>query len=102
MATKRASLAELMGTEASQHAGTGGLRLSHLQSILGDAMPELPKNPVGRHRLVMALSQRFGPNFRSLPGVSGLIKQFDDEIEFEKRVAKMKAIRYEPKRKETK
>ena len=86
----------MMGTAAAGHAGTGGLRLSHLPQILGDATPELPRNPVGRHRLIMALHQRFGPNFRSLPGVSGLVDQFDSEVEFERKLAQMKAIKYVP------
>jgi hypothetical protein len=97
--TGKRSLAELMGSSAAGHAGTGGLRLSHLPEILGDAMPSLPKDPIGRHRLIMALHQRFGPGFRSLPGVSGLVDQFDQEIEFERKVAQLKAIKYEPKRK---
>ena len=94
MATKRASLAEMMGKSAAAHGP--GLRLSHLQEILGDAMPELPKNPIGRHRLITALSNRFGPGFRSLPGVSGLVTQFDDEIAFERKLAQMRAVRYKP------
>lgn len=88
---KKNALAELMGSHA---AGKGeSLSLSHLPAVLGEAMPELPKSPLGRHRLIRSLQQRFGPNFRSLPGVKNLVKQFDDEIEFEKKLAKMKTIR---------
>ena len=91
MATKKASLAELMGSEA---AGSGGqLKLSQLGSILGDAMPELPRNPLGRHRLVRALQQRFGPNFRSLPGIKGLIQQFDGDIAHEDTKRRIAAIK---------
>lgn len=99
---KKVSLAELMGSNAASQSGSGGMHLSRLHEVLGEAMPELPRNPVGRHRLVRALNQRFGANFRSLPGVSDLVKQFDDEIEFEKRVARMKAIRYEPPKRKDK
>lgn len=96
MATKKASLAELMGTKA---AGSGGrLSLSQLPDILGDAMPELPRTAVGRHRLIRALQQRFGPNFRSLPGVMDLVKEFDLDLDLEAKVAQMRAIRYNPKR----
>jgi hypothetical protein len=90
---KRASLAELMGAQA---ANKTELRLSHLPEILGEAMPELPRTPVGRHRLIRALQQRFGANFRSLPGLKDLIKEFDDDLEFEKKIAKMQAIKYQP------
>lgn len=86
---KKASLAELMGSQASQ----GGLTLAKLGDVLGDAMPELPRNPVGRHRLIRALQQRFGPNFRSLPGIKGLVKEFDDDVALEVRIAKIKQIK---------
>ena len=88
---KKAGLAELMGATGSQKAGN--LRLEHLPQILGDAMPDLPRNQVGRYRLVRALQQRFGDSFRSLPGVSGLVEQFDKEIDFEDHVEKIKAIK---------
>lgn len=95
MPIKRASLAELMGPQA---AG-GGMKLSNLHEILGESMPELPRNPVGRHRLVRSLQQRFGPNFRSLPGVANLMKEFDDEMKFEVKLARMRAIKHKPKEK---
>jgi hypothetical protein len=88
----KVSLNELMGS------GTKGedLKLSRLHEILGDAMPELPRNAVGRHRLVRALQQRFGRNFRSLPGVSGLVKEFDHETKFEQKLGQIRGIRYKP------
>lgn len=89
---KRASLAELMGKDASE-----GLSLSKLPDILGEAMPELPKNAVGRHRLIRALQQRFGNNYRSLPGVKDLVSEFDKDVAFESKVKRMSAIRYSPK-----
>lgn len=87
------SLAELMGKDGAAHASKGGLTLDHLPHILGDAMPDLPRNALGRHRLVMAFTQRFGPNFRALPGVTSLMKQFDNEIETEKKIAKLRSIK---------
>ncbi len=95
MSGQKASLAELMGSQA---AG-GKLSLSHLPELLGEAMPELPKNPVGRHRLIRSLQQRFGVNYRSLPGVKDLVAEFDAEIAHEIKVAKLKAIRYKPSEK---
>ena len=89
---KRTTLAEIMGSKAA--AAGHSLSLEHLPDILGEAMPELPKNAVGRHRLVRSLQQRFGANFRALPGVSDLVKQFDKEIEFENKVTRMQAIKY--------
>lgn len=89
---KKLSLAELMGKQGAQ----SGMELSRLHEVLGEKMPELPRNPVGRHRLISALSQRFGPNFRSLPGVTDLMKQFDNEVDFERRIAQLKQVKYTP------
>jgi hypothetical protein len=97
MAKGRVSLAELMGTAGKSQST--GMELSRLHEVLGEATPELPRNAIGRHRLIRALNQRFGKNFRSLPGVSNLVKQFDDELEHQGRIARMKAIKYEPPKK---
>lgn len=99
--SKKLTLAELMGSSAASR-GEQGLSLKQLPVILGDAMPDLPKNAVGRHRLVRALQQRFGPNFRSLPGVGGLIKEFDTEVELETRVQRIASIRLSDFKKEKK
>lgn len=82
-----------MGVTGAQAAATNGLALEQLPMILGDAMPELPRDPVGRHRLVRALQQRFGDNFRALPGVSSLVEQFDREIENEARIRRIAAVK---------
>ena len=87
----KVSLSEIMGKKA---AGKGSsLSLNDLPDILGDSMPELPRNSVGRFRLTRALQQRFGNNFRRLPGVSGLMTQFDDDVKFEQRIASMQKLK---------
>jgi len=91
--SKRAgtSLAELMGSAGA--AAGGNLSLEHLPTILGDAMPELPRNAVGRHRLIRALQQRFGDNFRSLPGVMGIVQDFDQKVQFERHLDQLRAVK---------
>lgn len=91
--SRKTTLAELMGKAGAEAGESGKLKLSQLGEILGDACPELPRTAVGRHRLVRALQQRFGNNFRSLPGVKALVEEFDKDMEFEHKVAQMKAIR---------
>lgn len=86
--SKKVSLQELMGREGSK-----GITLKDLSNILGDSMPDLPKNQVGRFRLVRALQQRFGSGFRNLPGVSDVVKEFDSDIEFEKTIMKLKKLK---------
>jgi hypothetical protein len=89
----RASLSELIGKAGGK---SGKLSLEQLPEILGDAMPELPKNAIGKHRLVTALRNRFGHDFRNLPGVSGLISEFDESIALEHRHAQIRAIKLTP------
>jgi len=90
---KKVSLAELMGSKGANQSTSGSLSLDQLPTILGDSMPELPRTNVGRFRLIRALQQRYGKNFRSLPGVSGLIKEFDQDMETEDKINKMKKIK---------
>lgn len=92
MAGKRPSLAELMGV-TGRHGGAERLTLKQLPEILGDGTPELPKNAVGRHRLVRALQQRFGLNWRSLPGVKDLVKEFDGAADLERRIAQIRQVK---------
>lgn len=94
--SRKVSLAEMMGTKASS-AGSG-MSLSQLGEILGESTPDLPRNSVGRHRLVRALQQRFGSNWRSLPGVQGLVKEFDSEIAAERRIAQIRSIKMKGKK----
>lgn len=74
-----ASLGELLGKSAEKQ----DLNLEDLPQILGEKMPELPKNRIGKFRLVNALQNRFGNGYRNIPMVSKIIKQFDDEVEME-------------------
>jgi hypothetical protein len=74
---KPASLAELVGKDVKD------LSFSDLPKILGEKMPEMPFNRIGRFRLTNALRMRFGPGFRNIPGVQNIIKDFDDNMSVE-------------------
>ena len=80
-----------MGSAGAERGAS--LRLEHLPELLGEAMPDLPKDAVGRYRLLRSLKARFGPNFRALPGVDGLLKEFDSVLETERKLASLKAIK---------
>jgi len=73
---KPAKLGELLGSAGNKTS----LGLKDLPEILGEKMPELPMNRIGKFRLINALSQRFGPGFRDIPMVSGIIKEFDSQM----------------------
>lgn len=92
MKTKRISLNELMGS-AGESAKSRKLGLDDLPEILGEKMPDIKHNPIGRMRLINALKNRFGSNWRTLPGVNDIIKEFDKEAAFSVKLAEMRMIK---------
>lgn len=82
----KATLGELMG-------GAQSMSLKDLPDILGEKYPELPKNKVGRYRLVRSLRNRFGNEYRNIPGVKGLIEEFDEEIRYQGVLDKIKKVK---------
>lgn len=76
-AGKPAKLGELLGSVASEGDNVG---LEHLPEILGEKMPNMPFNRVGKYRLVNALKQRFGPGFRNVPMVTKIISEFEQRM----------------------
>lgn len=84
----QATLGELMGS-----AGKRDMSLNNLDSILGEKMPDLPRNRIGRYRLMRALRNRFGNDYRNIPGVRDIVAEFDDEIRFDGVLGRMKKIK---------
>ncbi len=74
------TLNELMGKKANME------RLEDLPEMLGEKMPEVEFNAVGRLRLLKALRNRFGEGFRNLPGISKILEDFDQEVRINKTV----------------
>lgn len=75
-ANKPASLGELIGKDADKQ----NLTLKDLNKLLGEKMPDLPRNRIGKFRLINALQQRFGPGFKNIPMISNIIREFDQEV----------------------
>jgi hypothetical protein len=88
---KRASLNELMG-KGGADTKNREMSLKDLPNLLGDAMPVIDKTPVGRLRLVSALRNRFGDQWRNIPGVGSIMKEFDEEAKFRVKIEEMKMI----------
>lgn len=82
----------------SKSGGKRSLTMSDLPDLLGDAIPDMPLNAVGRHRLVSALKNRFGSGWRNIPGVSDIVKDFDEKVDLENRIARIKQIKYKGKK----
>lgn len=89
---KKVSLNELMGGGA--RSGAKSLSLDDLGNLLGERMPKLEFSPVGRLRLTTALRNRFGDNYRNLPGIDGIMKEFDKESHFNVKLQELKQIKY--------
>lgn len=85
---KKVSLHELMGK-----SGGKDLTLDHLGDLLGERMPKLEFTPVGRLRLTTALRNRFGDQYRNLPGIDGILKEFDREADFNVKLQEMRMIK---------
>lgn len=74
---KPASLAELMGEDfSSTH-----LTMEDLPKLLGEKMPEIRYDRVGKIRLINALHQRFGPGYANIPGIKSLLDDFNKELQ---------------------
>lgn len=73
-AKEPANLNEVMGKDTE-------ITLDNLKEILGETMPEIPFDRVGRMRLIGCLQQRFGQGFRNIPGVKNVLEHFDKEVE---------------------
>lgn len=78
-AEKPASMNELMG-EKNEGKAENDFCLADLPELLGEKMPELPTNRVGRYRLTQALKLRFGPGFKNIPGIKNILSEFDAKI----------------------
>lgn len=89
---KKVTLNELMG-KRGQGTASRKLTLDDLGDLLGERAPKLQFSPVGRLRLTSALRQRFGDNFKQLPGIEDILKAFDDEARFAVKLAEMKMIK---------
>jgi hypothetical protein len=88
---KKPSLNELMGSVAA--GGEKKLSLEHLHEMLGERMPKIEFTPVGRFRLTSALRNRFGDNYRHLPGIDDIMKEFDNHADFNVKLHEMKMIK---------
>lgn len=83
-----ATLNEIMGNKTN-----GQLTMADLKSVLGDSMPTIELNKVGRFRLLQALRNRFGDNYRNIPGVKNILDDFDKELNIDLQIRKNKGAK---------
>ena len=58
-----------------------------------DQTPDIDFSPVGRLRLVGALSKKFGTNFRNNPGANEALKAFDGEMDFSSQIRSLRSMK---------
>lgn len=67
--------------ELLQHSHLPKPNWAPIHQLLGDQMPELAPGPRGKHRLALALTQRFGENWRLNSQAQSAVHHFDTETE---------------------
>lgn len=75
----KTTLNELMGGRGEDFH-KHGVELHELPDLLGEQMPKLEYHTLGRIRLIRALRNRFGANYRSVPGIQQALNKFDDRM----------------------
>lgn len=64
--------------------------LAPIQEILGENTPEISPTPLGRFRLVSALRNKFGDNYRNVPTAKTALDHFDKEHQYFKLLRKIR------------
>lgn len=71
----------------------GPVKSIELPSLLNylkpEEVPHIDATPIGRHRLISALKNKFGIMYKNRPGVEGLIKEYDDKARIVKNTIKL-------------
>jgi hypothetical protein len=95
----RLSLAEILGKKGAKKSEGRKLTLEDLGDLVGENLPEINFDAVGKHRLVTALRNRFGEGYRSIPAAKDIIADFEEKRSFEERLSQLRGIKYTPKTK---
>lgn len=86
---RKISMGEILGTKQGNE-----ITLDNLHEFLGvDKTPDMPRNAVGRHRLIQALRGRYGDQFRNVKMLKKLVDDFDAEIRHAETIHKLKKIK---------
>lgn len=73
------------------HPGSGPqINLAPIKEVLGEDIPDITPTPLGRYRLITALRQRFGENYRNIPSGRKLLEHFDSEHEYFRKLRKIR------------
>ena len=65
--------------------------LKPIEKVLQPPLPEIEPTPLGRHRLIQALRNQYGPSYRNHKEVMKAIEHFDQEKKYFDLMRRMKA-----------
>lgn len=60
------------------------LNLTPFRQVLGEDIPDLPLNKIGRFRLLQALRRKFGISFKNVGQAKKLLDMFDRQLKISK------------------
>lgn len=62
-----------------------------IKQVLGEQTPAVTPDALGRHRLMNALKQKFGPGYRNHPEATKARSHFESEFNHFRQLRKLKA-----------
>ena len=68
----------------------GDFNDSKFRAHIGEDAPKLEPTKLGQYRLMMGLRNKYGANYRNIPGISEALKDFDLEVRYHKIMKKLK------------
>lgn len=90
----RVSLSEILGKKSAASSAKKKLTLEDLPDLIGEGLPEINFDAVGKHRLVTALRNRFGDGYRNITAAKDIIADFEEKRSFEQKLSDLRAIKY--------
>lgn len=66
----------------ARHSPKLQMNMGPIKDVLGDDMPEIGPTPLGRFRLISALANKFGQNYKNIPKAKKALDHFDNEHKF--------------------
>lgn len=65
------------------------MNMAPIKAALGDDHPEIHPTPLGRYRLISALRNKHGENYKNVPLAKRALEHFDKEHEYFRKLRKI-------------
>lgn len=67
------------------------MEMGPIKDALGDDMPQITPDALGKYRLMMALKNKYGANYRNVPMAASAMKHFENEHALFKGIRKIQS-----------